>query len=161
MEGWICKRRLTSCIIFFFFLKLALREQLGLGCLCCLVFFYFRSLNIFWCRWRLLRLKTWVILHSSPPGGQWDIRTLQTWAGKPWSSIPRVHGEFIEHRSVMLLKIAIVGSSEAFVEVSLSFGSSVRAWRPGRERWPRRAQQEVLAKQAPIHTCRLQSIHRS
>lgn len=57
--------------------------------------------------------------------------------------------------SVMPSKIDLVGSVEVFVEVRPSFGSGGR----GQAEVTKAAQQEVLAKPAPIPTCSLQSFH--
>jgi len=57
----------------------------------------------------------------------------QTRISYPHRLIPREYGESSGQYSIsaMPLKIAIVGSTKVFVEVSVSCGSTGRAWRPG------------------------------
>lgn len=55
----------------------------------------------------------------------------------------------------MPLKIDFVGSVEELVEVKPSFGRGDR----GQAEVTKAAQQEVLAKPAPVPTCSLQSFH--
>lgn len=71
--------------------------------------------------------------------------------------IPREFSGF-HSTAVIPLKIDIVGSVEAFVEVRPSFGRGDNGDR-GQAEVTKAAQQEVSAKPAPIPTCSLQSFH--
>lgn len=68
--------------------------------------------------------------------------------------IPRELSSF-RSISVKPLKIDFVGSVEELVEVRPSFGRGDR----GQAEVTKAAQQEVLAKPAPVPTCSLQSFH--